>query len=55
MQASIDALAKADLPNAQILSTLREEDSSVTLISKDILNFVTKERLKQLKAKTPIQ
>tara|TARA_R110002060_G_scaffold34270_3_gene45127 strand:- start:160 stop:324 length:165 start_codon:yes stop_codon:yes gene_type:complete len=51
MQASIDALAKASLLNVQILSTLREKNLSVTLISKDISNLVAKKRLKQLENK----
>ena len=55
IRASIDTLAKAGLPNAQILSALREEDSSFTLVSKDISNLIQKERNKQLGGKTPIQ
>ena len=54
IRASIDTLAKAGLPNAQILSALREEDSSFTLDSKDISNLIQKERNKQLGGKTPI-
>ena len=46
---------KAGLPNARILSTLREQDSSVTLVSKDISNLMARERAKQLGRKTPIQ
>ena len=46
MQASINALAKANLPNAQILLTLYKKDSNVTLVFKDILNLIAKKCLK---------
>ena len=54
-RASINTFAKAGLSNAQILLMLREENSTITLISKDISNLVQKSRIEQLGGKTPIQ
>lgn len=55
IHALIGSLAKASLLNAQILLTLREKDSSISLVSKDISNLMQKEQKKELGRKTPIQ
>ena len=53
--AQIKTLASTGIGNAQILSTIRQENPTALLSQKDVSNIVQKARIQQLNGKTPIQ
>jgi hypothetical protein len=54
-QTSINTLARAGLPPAQILITLRVSNPGISLILKDVANLTYQERLRELNGRTLIQ